>query len=248
VKSVLWTRARKRAKTKSGRRGAAKIIVLAYRDYRLRQHRHRAAAVIQRWIRWKMFKKHIRKAFLKAERRRRKLERQALEAAERARWTESQKGVLVALEVAYGAPKHRGDWGLRSTFIGGEGTEEEKALGSTIEGSAKTLKDIQVKWEEMHSTGALDNLELLSHVPPAVLDVILPPWSNQSHGKKSKKKKRHHDHKQSGPKAGIVDVLEGSTTPTQPASAIPAAGDLPGFRGAIPPEFRSVAARLKHER
>lgn len=191
---------------------------------------------IQRWTRWHFLRRFSRTAKKRNAKRKKKLARKAKEAAERARWTEAQLAVLVAIELAYGPPQNRSDWALRSTFVGGEGLLGEGESGAC--GHPKALKDIQVKWEEMHASGELDDLDLLRYVPPPVLDTILPPWHA------TRKSKKHATRKS---KTSQHVELEDKTevwTATVSRKSFAKQKQPIGFRGEVPAEYTSVAARF----
>jgi hypothetical protein len=229
-------------------------IQQAFRKFKEKKTRQVAAVRIQRWTRWHLLRRSIRKARKRAARRRKKAAKQALEAAERAKWTEAQLGCLVAIELAYGPPQNRVDWALRCTFVGDESREAAKTLGETVPGYPKALKDIQVKWEEMHASGELEELDLLCFVPPKVLDAILPPW----HARRKKKSsvKKHSEKLKSSVKLsevqsdGLISVessevrLEQDNTSIQPRHSFAKPKQQIHFREDVPPEYRSVAARF----
>lgn len=123
--AVLWSLATKRRKTKNGLAKAATEIAVCWREHKAKQRRVACAVVLQRWYRARALRKEAvmwrkrqeRKARGKARKARLKAELAARQGAGGG-WTLAQKGILVALDLAYGEPVHRRDWALRARFIG----------------------------------------------------------------------------------------------------------------------------------
>lgn len=56
-------------------------------------------------------------------------------------------------------------------------------LRALIPGEGKTVKNIQLLWEELHATQQLHDVSLLKSVPPPVLEAILPAWNPSANSK-----------------------------------------------------------------
>lgn len=56
-------------------------------------------------------------------------------------------------------------------------------LRAQIPGEGKTVKNIQLLWEELHATQQLHDVSLLRSVPPPVLEAILPAWNPAANSK-----------------------------------------------------------------
>ena len=240
--AVSWAQARERARTRRGRRAAASAISAYYRAYRRRLVCDANAKVIQR-----AFRRRALYHYLGTHRLHLAEKRVASEHARRnfragLRWTDAEKGVMVALEIFHGVPNYHDDWLLRASYLSsqdqidearamkqqhdegddestsrrstgtatepssstGAGNERTASSGSTparenrgpeffdrmrvlTPGAPKSIKNIQLKWKEMHAARQLGDLRggvvlkgevwgWLMAVPPEVLSHILPPW------------------------------------------------------------------------
>lgn len=173
------------------------------------------------------------------------------------------------------------DWEIRARFIGGgdkahqdpapghghghdhggeDSDEEERAreaeevrrLRALVPGKPKSVKNIQLMWEEMHATNQLTDFGLLRPVHPDVLAAILPAWHPDPAGRQANESgmlARRAEarnlasalRRQRGPSGG-GELPDAALPVLPPPTAAPVDGAIPEFNEDIPTALLSISS------